>query len=127
MENTAWILEGEVVTGKQLGRTIGFPTANIDVEGTPACPAGVYFGLCSVDGTQYRVIINIGRHPTVPDGPPTVEAHLMGYSGNLYGRRIAVKLVSFMRGEVKFPSIDALREQLHRDMARAAELPVHPE
>lgn len=118
------ILEGEVVTGKQLGRTIGFPTANIDVEGAPACEPGVYFGLCCVEGAEYRVIINIGSHPTVPEGPPTVEAHLIGYSGDLYGKRIAVRLVSFMRGEVKFPSVDALREQLQRDLERASCLPV---
>ena len=113
------ILEGEVVRGKQLGRTIGFPTANIEVKDRAACPPGVYFGVCEVDGVQYRVIINIGRHPTAPEGPPTVEAHLIDYSGDLYGRRIAVRLLRFMRSEAKFPSIEALRAQLERDRESA--------
>ena len=113
------ILEGEVVAGKRLGRTIGFPTANIGGMESSDCPPGVYFGVCEVDGVRYRVIINIGRHPTAPDGPPTVEAHLIDYSGDLYGRRIAVRLMEYMRGETKFPSLDALRQQLERDKEAA--------
>ena len=122
MNNEGTILTGRVVYGKQLGRTLGFPTANMDVENMEACPMGVYAGLCSVDGTAYRVIINIGRHPTAPEGAPTVEAHLIGYSGDLYGREISVRLVKFLRGEVKFPSLDALKQQLSRDMEAACAL-----
>ena len=113
------ILEGEVVFGKQLGRTIGFPTANIEVKDGAVCPPGVYFGVCEVDGVQHSVIINIGRHPTAPEGPPTVEAHLIDYSGDLYGRSISVRLLRFMRSETKFPSIEALKEQLERDRESA--------
>ena len=113
------ILEGEVVRGKQLGRTIGFPTANIDVQNMKGCPAGGYFGWCMVDGEDYRVIINIGRHPTAPEGAPTVEAHLIDFSGDLYGRRIAVRLMRFLRAERKFESLDALKEQLRRDAETA--------
>lgn len=118
------ILTGRVVRGKQLGRTLGFPTANMDVEDMDACPLGVYAGSCRVDGCEYRVIINIGRHPTAPEGAPTVEAHLIGYSGDLYGREISVQLVKFLRGEVKFASLSALKEQLEhdRDAACALEL-----
>ena len=85
MNEELCVLEGEVVRGKQLGRTIGFPTANIAVADPAACPPGVYYGVSEADGQRWRVIINIGRHPTVPEGPPTVEAHLIGYSGDLYG------------------------------------------
>ena len=116
------ILEGTVVTGKQLGRTIGFPTANMDVKNREACPLGVYAGTCRVDGAEYRVIINIGRHPTAPEGAPTVEAHLIGYSGDLYGRELSVRLVKFLRGEVKFESLEALKEQLKRDREAAMAL-----
>jgi len=119
MDDTLKILEGEVVRGKQLGRTIGFPTANIDVKDMAACPAGVYAGWCEADGAEYRVIVNIGRHPTAPEGAPTVEAHLIGYSGDLYGRRIAVRLEKFLRAERKFESLDALKEQLRRDTGAA--------
>jgi len=122
MNKIPQILTGQVVLGKQLGRTIGFPTANLDIKNREAYPPGVYAGTCRVDGTEYRVIINIGKHPTVPEGAPTVEAHLIGYSGDLYGREISVRLVKFLRGEVRFESLDALKEQLNRDRDAAIAL-----
>ncbi len=118
-----YIIEGQVVRGKQLGRTIGFPTANLDVKERIECAGGVYFALCEVDGEVYRVILNIGSHPTVPEGPPTVEAYLLDYSGNLYGRTLRLTLKRFMRGEVRFSSLDALRAQLEADRRAARELP----
>ena len=124
MENENQTLTGRVVYGKQLGRTLGFPTANMDVENMEKCPMGVYAGLCRLDGTEYRVIINIGKHPTAPEGAPTVEAHLLDFSGDLYGREISVRLVKYLRGEVKFPSLDALREQLTRDMNEARQVEI---
>lgn len=124
MDNQKHILTGRVVYGKQLGRKLGFPTANMDVENMEACPLGVYYGLTRVNGMLYRVIINIGRHPTAPEGAPTVEAYLIGFSGDLYGREISVRLVKFLRGEKKFPSLDALKAQLTSDMAAACALPM---
>lgn len=115
-------IEGIVVSGKQLGRTIGFPTANIrpDVwEGEG--PNGVYAAWCSAGGARIPGMLNIGLHPTVP-GPPTVEINLFGFEGNLYGARVAVETVSYLRGEVKFPSVEALRAQLERDRARSIEI-----
>ena len=117
-------LKGIVVTGKQLGRTNGFPTANMDVEEAVSCRPGVYFGRCCVDGAAWRDILNIGTHPTVPEGPPTVEAHLIDYEGNLYGRRIEVELIRYLRSERKFESVQALKEQLTRDMETARALPL---
>ena len=117
-------LTGKVVYGKQLGRTIGFPTANIEVKSGTDCPPGVYYGVCGADGKAWRVILNIGTHPTVPEGPPTVEAHLIGYRGDLYGRVISVTLKKFLRAETRFPSLDALRGQLKRDMEEAERLPL---
>ena len=117
-------LRGTVVCGKQLGRTIGFPTANMDVRGMEDCPRGVYYGVCEADGKTWRVIINIGSHPTAPEGPPTVEAHLIGYEGDLYGREIEVTLKEYLRAERKFSSLEELRAQLTRDMERAMALPV---
>ena len=110
---------GKVVSGKKLGRTIGFPTANIEAGEPVNCQRGVYFGVCEVEEKSYRVILNIGRHPTVPEGKPTIEAHLIDYSGDLYGTEIEVRLLRFMRGEVKFVSLDALRALLQRDMNEA--------
>ena len=118
-----YIIEGRVVGGKRLGRTIGFPTANLDVNGKIECAGGVYFALCEVDAKVYRVILNIGSHPTVPDGAPPVEAHLLDYSGDLYGRKLSVRLKQFMRAEVKFDSLSALRAQLEADRRTAQTLP----
>lgn len=111
-------IEGIVVHGKQLGRTIGFPTANIrpdrrEGEG----PNGVYAAWCSANGARIPGMLNIGLHPTVP-GAPTVEVHLFDFEGDLYGARIAVETVAYLRGEVKFPSVEALRAQLERDRER---------
>ena len=122
MECRNQTITGRVVCGKQLGRTLGFPTANMDVENMEACPLGVYAGLCRIEGNEYRVIINIGRHPTAPEGAPTVEAHLIDFSGDLYGREISVRLIRYLRGEVKFPSLEALKAQLERDKAAARAL-----
>lgn len=119
-----YIIEGRVVRGKQLGRTIGFPTANLDVNGKIECAGGVYFALCEADGEVYRVILNIGSHPTVPEGAPTVEAHLLDYSGDLYGRTLRLTLKRFMRGEVRFESLDALRAQLEADRRAAQDMPI---
>ena len=112
-------IRGNVVSGKKLGRTIGFPTANIESGEPVNCRRGVYFGVCEVGETLYRVILNIGRHPTVPEGKPTIEAHLIDYSGDLYGTEIEVRLLRFMRGEVKFDSLESLKAQLQRDMNEA--------
>lgn len=118
------VLEGRVVYGKQLGRTIGFPTANMETDAAAWKNPGVYYGICVVDEKAYRVIINIGKHPTVPEGAPTVEAHLIGYSGNLYGRTIRVELREFLRSEVRFGSVDELKAQLERDTQAAMKLPL---
>lgn len=124
MDEIEQALEGIVVQGKRLGRTIGFPTANMDVKDRKACLRGVYYGVCETDGKVWRTIVNIGSHPTAPEGPPTVEAHLIGYHGNLYGRPIRVTLKRFLRQEACFPSLDALKEQLNRDVEEANRLPL---
>lgn len=118
------VLTGKVVCGKQLGRTIGFPTANMETDGEAWKNPGVYGGRCMVDGKRYRVIANIGRHPTAPEGDPTVEVHLIGFEGNLYGREIRVELVKFLRDEVRFDSVTELKEQLEKDRAEAMRLPM---
>ena len=114
------IIEGIVVKGKQLGRTIGFPTANIRPEKWEGSgPNGVYAAWCTVDGQRHPGMLNIGRHPTVPDGSPTVEINLFDFHDDIYGMRIAVETVEYLRGEVKFPSVEALRMQLERDRQRS--------
>ena len=116
-------IEGRVVRGRQLGRTLGFPTANLQPEHIESRgPDGVYAAWFFVNGERLPCMLNIGSHPTRPGGGRSVEAHILGYEGNLYGSRARVETVAFLRGEVKFTSPEALRDQLTRDAARSREL-----
>lgn len=106
---------GRVVRGKQLGRTLGFPTANLDAESTDLA-RGVYAVRVRLEnGAEKMGMMNVGRHPTLPEGPATVEINLLDFEGDLYGQALYVEPEAFLRGEVRFESLDALRAQLHRD------------
>ena len=106
---------GRVVRGKQLGRTLGFPTANLDAESTDLA-RGVYAVRVRLEnGAEKMGMMNVGRHPTLPEGPATVEINLLDFEGDLYGQTLYVEPEAFLRGEVRFESPDALRAQLHRD------------
>lgn len=115
-----YTLTGPVVAGKQLGRTIGFPTANI----LPDCADklipgnGVYAARAfAPSGLVFPAMVNIGRRPTVdrPGAPVSIETHLIGFSDDLYSRSVTLEFVEFLRGESRFNSIDALRSQLEND------------
>lgn len=117
-------LSGEVVKGQQLGRTIGFPTANIKTAPELAIPAsGVYVAeAITADGVTHRAIVNIGKRPTVDKSAEpvtTVEAHLLDFDGDLYGSVLTLKFIKRLRDEQRFPSLDALTAQLKAD-AQAA-------
>ena len=117
------IIEGVVVKGKQLGRTIGFHTANIRPDSWEGHgPNGVYAAWCTVDGARHPGMLNIGLHPTVPEGAPTVEINLFGFHDDIYGMRATVETVAYLRGEVRFNSVDELRAQLERDRRRSMEI-----
>ena len=106
---------GRVVRGKQLGRTLGFPTANLDAESTDLA-RGVYAVRVRLESGEERMgMMNVGRHPTLPEGPATVEINLLDFEGDLYGQALFVEPEAFLRGEVRFESPDALRAQLAHD------------
>ena len=117
-------LVGEVIYGNGLGRTIGFPTANLRSTASAlqvAC--GVYAGVATVDGTDHPAVVNIGYSPSVVEGGELrVEAHLLDFEGNLYGHRLELTLLHFMRAEQKFPSHTALCAQIAHDCAEARKL-----
>lgn len=109
-------IEGKIVKGKQLGRTIGFPTANIEAERREGNgPDGVYAAYIEIDGEKHPCMVNIGHHPTLPEGGKTVEAHIFGYDCDVYGKHAILETVAFIRPEIKFPSVDALKNQLEQD------------
>jgi riboflavin kinase/FMN adenylyltransferase len=111
-------IDGEVVHGRQIGRTIDFPTVNQLFGENQLVPRkGVYRSVTAADGKVYNSITNIGVKPTVGDDiKPSAETHIIGYSGNLYGKNITVTLSEFVRDERKFNSVDELRTQIQNDI-----------
>ena len=121
-------VSGVVAEGKRVGRTLGFPTANVCADVPAALPRGVFFATAETEGKRYAAIVNNGSHPTFPDGAPTVEAHLLGYGGQLYGTAIRLTYWLKMREEKRFSGAEALRAQLEKDKERALRLARrHPE
>jgi len=108
---------GYVTTGKQLGRTIGVPTANIPIPpNVLVLPKGVYVTKVMAEGKLYNAVTNIGCCPTVVEGAPLmVEPWILDFSGDLYGKEIRVFFYKKLRNEKKFPSMEALMEQIHLD------------
>jgi riboflavin kinase/FMN adenylyltransferase len=114
---------GVVGPGDQRGRTIGFPTANVQVDSAICLPAdGVYAALVTLaDGTRHAAAVNLGRRPTFHEHADhsLLEAHLLDFSGDLYGQRLRVAFRAFLRGERKFSGVDELKSQLALDIAHA--------
>ncbi|NJM05486.1 bifunctional riboflavin kinase/FAD synthetase [Candidatus Gracilibacteria bacterium] len=114
-------MRGLVVEGDKRGRTIGFPTANLSIEAGHTLPAhGVYACVATLpDGTRHAAVTNVGVRPTFGGLQATVEAHLLDWSGDLYGQTITVEFHHRLRGEQKFSSIDDLKAQIARDVEQA--------
>lgn len=116
-------LRGTVVEGDKRGRTIGFPTANLQIGPQHVLPAdGVYACRVYLNGTGLPAVTNIGVRPTFDGLRRTVEAHLLDWSGDLYGRSIRVEFLQRLRGEQRFAGVEALVAQIGRDAAQAREL-----
>jgi riboflavin kinase/FMN adenylyltransferase len=121
-----WEVEGHVHPGDQRGRTIGFPTANLDLEGYLLPKFGVYavrLGLeAPTDPVWHDGVANLGLRPTIGDGKVLLEAHMFDRDDDLYGRLLRVQLVDFIRPEQKFDGLDALKAQIARDCDKAREI-----
>ena len=119
-------LTGEIVRGAGRGRGLGIPTANLRVEGELLPRTGIYAGRASLtDGSLVRpAAISVGTNPTfVPGGREiTVEAYLLDFDGDLYGRRLRLELLARLREERRFASTDELLAQIHKDIARTREI-----
>lgn len=119
-----YCLVGRVATGAGMGRKLGFPTANLDVDGLLTPAGGVYAACARVAGKNYRAAVNIGTRPTVQPASPSlvVEAHLLDFEGDLRGQELELEFAKKLREEQKFSSLAALREQIGRDVAQVREL-----
>jgi riboflavin kinase/FMN adenylyltransferase len=110
---------GRVVPGRKMGQKIGFPTANVDVSGLQLPPDGVYAAGVRVGDKVFQGIANLGVRPTVTtDHQRVLEVHLFEFEGDLYDMEIEIEFLRFIRPEKKFDSIDELRDQIARDVAK---------
>ena len=116
--NREWSIEGKVQRGRQLGKKIGFPTANIDIKDyILSCP-GVYVVKAKpIKSSKYlKGIANLGYRPTFSGKKILLEVHLFNFSGNLYNKYLTVKFLRFIRKEKKFKNIDQLKKQINADL-----------
>jgi riboflavin kinase/FMN adenylyltransferase len=114
---------GTVVEGRKLGRTIGFPTANLATGEAQLPPDGVWaVHALFPDGRKLRGVANLGMRPTVGGTTRSLEVHLFDFSGDLYDQELEIRFENHLRGEIKFPSLDALRTQIQRDVDAAREV-----
>lgn len=118
------VFEGTVVQGDRLGRTMGFPTANLKIDNGTVVPAGVFACRATLnDGTVCPGMMNVGIRPTVNLGEERrVEVHLFDFNGDLYGQKLRIEIMAFIRGERKFDSLDALKDRLKQDRVAAREM-----
>jgi riboflavin kinase/FMN adenylyltransferase len=124
METTAsllgrpFALRGPVIKGAERGKGLGFPTANMAFGQDRALPAfGVYVTRAYLREGVFPAVTNIGLRPTFGEDRPTVETFILEFQGEVYGQELRVELVHRLRGEVRFPTPEALREQIEKDVA----------
>src|SRR5690606_35003109 len=123
-----YVISGRVVRGRQLGRTLGYPTANLRFGGKVPALGGIYatrvygVGGDGEAGRPWPSVSSFGTRPTVGGVEPLLEPHLFDFDGDLYGRRITVEFVARLRDEQKFPDLPTLVAQMDRDAARARQV-----
>jgi len=116
-------VDGRVVAGKRRGRELGFPTANLETDNELLPPNGVYATMTTIDGIVHPSITNVGLRPTFGDTTKTmIEAYVLGFHGDLYGRQVRLGFVQRLRDERTFEDVDALRAQIEADLRRAERL-----
>ncbi len=115
-------IAGKVIEGQKIGRQLGYPTANIDVTDLVLPPTGVYAITTQIDGRKIQGAANLGFRPTVLNSSPELafEVHLLDWQGDLYGRDVEITIGRRLRGEMKFASIDDLKNQIAADLRQAA-------
>lgn len=116
------LISGEVTQGRKIGRTIGVPTANLELPEEVLCPRlGVYAAVACFDGQRHLAVTNIGSRPTVGGHHITVEPWILDFQGDLYGKKLTLQLHEFLRPEVKFESLEALQGEIQKNAAQTRE------
>lgn len=117
---TQTMLKGEVIHGRQIGRTIGFPTANLyfSPNDEPYLPKGVYGVKVQHQNAYYNGVMNVGKRPTFKEDDQSIscEVHILDFNQDIYGEHLSIDVLFFIREEQAFHSIDQLVQQLHRDI-----------
>lgn len=113
----AYFISGEVIEGKKIGRTIGFPTANIQIsEDYKLLPKkGVYVVAAKIKSTLFFGMMNIGTNPTVGINEQSIEVHFFDFNSDIYKERLEISILEYVRGEQKFESLELLQQQLEKD------------
>ena len=114
-----YAINGTVLPGQRLGRTLGFPTANLQADPSCRLRHGIYAVRATIEGTLLPGVASWGRRPTVDNGPPLLEVFLFDFSGDLYGKTMDVAFLAWLRGEEKFESLDLMKAQMVQDLANA--------
>jgi riboflavin kinase/FMN adenylyltransferase len=121
MLGRSYSIAGTVIRGDRVGHKLGFPTANLEVAGLVLPPHGVYAVHAEIGGNRSQAVLNIGNRPTLNDPRPQtrVEAHLLDFNGDLYGKEVELTLLTKLRDEQKFASLSELQAQISRDIQSA--------
>ena len=114
-----WFVTGEVIHGEKRGRELGYPTANIRLDNNCGLKHGIYAVRVGRGNERLDGVANFGRRPTFDNGAPLLEVFLFDFEGDLYGERLDIAFIGFIRQELKFSSVDALIKQMDDDSARA--------
>lgn len=114
-----WFVSAEVIHGEKRGRDLGFPTANLRLPSACALKHGIYAVRVFLDGKPLDGVASFGRRPTFDNGAPLLEVFLFDFSGDLYGRRMDVAFIAWLRPEQRFESVEALIDQMKNDSAQA--------
>ncbi len=116
----AYRLTGKVVEGNKIGRTLGYPTANLEQQQSAILPGqGVYTAFVYLHGNWYQSMVNVGIRPTLNLHHVTIEAHLFNFKGDIYGETISIHFLEKIRNEMRFNSLSELKAQLHTDKEHA--------
>ena len=116
-------VEGVVKLGRKIGKTLLFPTVNVDFDGAFQIKNGVYYGYVILD-KKYKAVINVGDRPTFNIKEKLIEAHILSFNGDLYGKKITIYFKQFLREIKKFGNISELKAQIEKDVALVKEIPL---